>query len=416
MTERLYYADSYLTQFEATLLGRDDSGRRLYLDQTAFYPTSGGQQFDLGSLQLPGAGAPLEIVDVVDEGERIAHVLAQPHGELAPGVRLIGNIDWARRFDHMQQHSGQHLLSAVFLELCGCGTLSVHFGEQSSTLDLDAAAFTPEQIQAVEQRANSLVFENRELSVALEDAQTATGLRKQSARSGALRIVSINGIDRSACGGTHVRRTGEIGPILLRKLERVRKSVRVEFLCGGRAIRRARADHDVLSRSSSLFSTSLDELPAVLEARASELQQAPKRERELQQSLDEYRAREQYAQAHARTPGAAQICTLERRQSGGLQDLRGLAQQYAAQPRGVFVAALDQPPSLLIAAAEDSGIDAAALLRSALTAAGGRGGGSPRLAQGSAPSVAALEMALATVTGQLGLVAAQPAPVGSSPP
>ncbi|MEO8180748.1 MAG: alanyl-tRNA editing protein [Deltaproteobacteria bacterium] len=404
MTERLYYADCYLTRFEATLLGLDASGRRLYLDQTAFYPTSGGQPFDLGRLRSAGAGASLELVDVVDEGERIAHVLAEPHTELQPGSSWFGEVDWPRRFDHMQQHSGQHLLSAVFQELWSAGTLSVHFGPESSTLDLDAATLSREQLQAVEQRANRVVFENRELSVGVEDAGAA-GLRKPTTRAGALRIVSIAGIDRSACGGTHVRRTGEIGPISLRKVERVRKSVRVEFLCGERATRRARTDYELLLRSSSLFSTGIDELPAVLEARSIELTQALKRERELQQALDEVRAREQYARALERAPSAPRVCLLERRQSGGLQDLRGLAQQYIGQPRAVFVAAVDQPPALLIAAAEDSGIDAAALLRSALTAAGGRGGGSARLAQGSAPSVEALEQALATVTQQLGLAA-----------
>src|SRR6185295_2804232 len=171
MTERLYYADSYLTRFEATLLGRDDTGQRLYLDQTAFYPTSGGQQFDRGSLQLLGTTASLGVVDVVDEGERIAHVLAEPHVELVPGTRLVGSVDWPRRFDHMQQHSGQHLLSAVFQELCGAGTLSVHFGEESSTLDLDLDALTPAQLLAVERRANGVVFENRELGVAVEQAE-----------------------------------------------------------------------------------------------------------------------------------------------------------------------------------------------------------------------------------------------------
>jgi len=401
MTERLYYGDSYLTRFDAQLLGRDDSGRRLYLDRTAFYPTSGGQQFDLGRLQPAGAALSLAVVDVVDEGERIAHVLSEP-AELPSGTQLVGSIDWARRFDHMQQHSGQHLLSAVFQELTGSATLSVHFGEQTSTLDLDAAALTPEQLRAVEEHANAVVFENRELAVTVEEADGATGLRKASARSGALRIVSIAGIDRSACGGTHVRRTGEVGPILLRKLDRVRKSVRVEFVCGGRATRRARADYELLSRSSALFSTGIDELPALLEARASELQQALKHERELQQQLDAYRARELYDAALTLSPGAARVWWVERRQSGGLQDLRGLAQQYAAQPRAVFVAALEQPPSLLIASAEDAAIDASVLLRTALTAAGGRGGGNARLAQGSAPSVTALEQALSAVTAQLG--------------
>jgi alanyl-tRNA synthetase len=266
---------------------------------------------------------------------------------------------------------------------------------------LDAAGLTPEQLRSVEERANALVFEDRELSVSVEDAAVATGLRKASARSGALRIVSIAGLDRSACGGTHVRRTGEIGPILLRKLDRVRKSVRVEFVCGGRATRRARADYELLSRSSALLSTGIDELPGLIEARGSELQLALKRQRELQQQLDEYRARELHAAALARSPGAAQVWTLERRSGGALQDLRGLAQQYAALPRAVFVAALEQPPALLIASSEDSAIDSSLLLRGALAVAGGRGGGNARLAQGSVPSVTALEQALSAVTAQL---------------
>ncbi|MEY4548733.1 MAG: hypothetical protein RL685_4928 [Pseudomonadota bacterium] len=402
MTERLYYADSYLTGFEATLLEHDPSGQRLYLDQTAFYPTSGGQPFDLGLLRLASSATPLPVVDVVDEGERIAHVLAAPQPGLAAGQRLSGEIDWARRFDHMQQHSGQHLLSAVFQEQLGCATLSVHFGAESSTLDLDASSLSPEQLLTVEQRANALVWENRELTLSTEDAQEAGGLRKPSTRSGALRIISIAGLDRSACGGTHVRRTGEIGAIALRKLERVRKSVRLEFLCGARATRRARADYDALSRLSAQLSTSLDELPAVMAARLVELQRADKQGRELSQRLAELEARELYAQAAAHSAAGAPVVHWLRASSGTLPELRTLAQCYIAQTRALFVATLEQPPSLLVAAAEDSGSDAAALLRAALGAAGGRGGGNARLAQGSAPGAEGLELALAALHAQLG--------------
>ena len=408
MTERLYHADSYLTRFEASVVAHDATSRRLYLDQTAFYPTSGGQQFDLGSLELHGSDTPLAIVDVVDEGERIAHVLAEGSPEPAPGTRVVGLIDWSRRFDHMQQHTGQHLLSALFQELLGLGTLSVHFGEESSTVDLDTATLSPEEVLSVEQRANQGVFENREVSAALEDAaEAAATLRKASTRSGALRVVSIAGLDRSACGGTHVQRTGEIGPILLRKLERVRKSVRVEFLCGGRATRRARADYAALSELGDLLSTSLDELPRVVSSRVAELQQQAKQLRELQLELDDVRGRERYASAKAIQADGGLVWSQERRQTGSLQDLRGLAQRYASQPKAVFIAVLEQPASLLLATAEDSGVDAAARLRSALTPQGGRGGGTPRLAQGSAPSVAALEAALGELHAQLGL---SPAP------
>jgi Ser-tRNA(Ala) deacylase AlaX len=204
-TERLYYADSYLTEFEATVLGHGDGGR-VYLDRSAFYPTSGGQQHDVGSLQVAGAEPRLAVVDVVDEGDRVAHVLgAEDVRHLAEGRRVRGQLDWARRFDHMQQHSGQHLLSAVFQELLELGTVSVHFGLDASTLDLDAASIDPEQVLAVERRANAAVFENRSVSASVEE--TAEGLRKQSARAGPLRIVTIDALDRSACGGTHVAKT-----------------------------------------------------------------------------------------------------------------------------------------------------------------------------------------------------------------
>jgi alanyl-tRNA synthetase len=399
MTERLYYSNSYLTGFEATLLDRDATGQRLYLDQTAFYPTSGGQPFDRGVIHA--AGASLAVVDVIDEGERIAHVLAEPQLGLASGTRLSAVIDWTRRFDHMQQHSGQHLLSAVFQEQLGASTLSVHFGMESSTLDLDIASLSPEQLLAVERRANSLVWENRELTLSSEDAEGASGLRKASARTGALRIISIAGLDRSACGGTHVRRTGEIGAIALRKLERVRKSMRVEFLCGGRATRRARADYDALSRLSAQLSTSLDELPAVMLSRLEELQRADKRTRELAQRLAELEARELYTQAAARSPAASPVVHWQQGCSG-VSELQELAQCYSAQPRAVFVATVEQPPQLLVAAAADSGCDAAVLLRAALSAAGGRGGGNARLARGSAPSMASLEIALNTLQAQLG--------------
>jgi alanyl-tRNA synthetase len=343
------------------------------------------------------------VVDVKDEGERIAHVLAEGSPEPVPGARVFGLIDWSRRFDHMQQHTGQHLLSALFQELLGLSTLSVHFGEQSSTLDLDAAALSPEQLLLVEQRANAAVFENRGVSAAFENASEAAGLRKPSTRMGALRIVSIAGLDRSACGGTHVQLTGEIGPLLLRKLERVRQSVRVEFLCGGRATRRARADYAVLSELGGLLSTSIDELPGVVSSRVTELQQQGKQLRELQLELDEFRGRERYARAKAAAAEGALVLCQERLQTGALQELRGLAQRYAAQPRAVFIGVLERPASLLLATAEDSGVDAAARLRSALTPHGGRGGGTPRLAQGSAPSVGALEAALGELHAQLGL-------------
>ena len=404
MTERLYYADSYLTEFEATVVGHGEGGR-LYLDRSAFYPTSGGQAFDRGALQARADGAPsLTVLDVVDEGERIAHVLSPDESSRLPdGERVVGHVDWSRRFDHMQQHSGQHLLSAVFQDRLGLATTSVHFGAEASTLDLDAASLTPEQLCAVEQRANAAVFENRPVTVEVEEA--AEGLRKQSARSGPLRVVSIAALDRSACGGTHVARTGEIGPILLRKLERVRKAVRVEFVCGGRATRRARADYDSLTRLGALLSTSVDDVAEVMSKRLGELARDSAALRAARESLDEYRARDRYARARAEAAEGLAL-EIERLPAGGsLQELRGLAQAYAANPRAVYVAVLEQPASILLASAADSGVDAGAVLKAALALGGGRGGGSARLAQGTVADVASLDTVLLDVKDRLAAAA-----------
>jgi alanyl-tRNA synthetase len=417
MNQRLYHDDSYLTEFEATVVGHA-AGGKLYLDRSAFYPTSGGQQFDRGSLRLsrpggsqpdislPDKGPALAVLDVIDEGERVAHVLAEQDAASLPiGAQLRGQIDWARRFDHMQQHSGQHLLSAVFQQLLGTETLGVHFGIDSSTLDLDLGALTREQLLAVEERANALVFENRAVTTRLE-AAGAEGLRRESKRSGPLRVVEIAALDRSACGGTHVARTGEIGPLLLRKLERVRKAVRVEFLCGGRATRRARADYDALAGLGALVSTSVDAVTEVMSKRLAELGEQSAALRVARESLDGYRSAELYARARAGAGSEGVALHVERGFEGSLQDLRGLAQAYSRHARAVFLATLAEPACVLLAASEDTGIDAGAMLKAALASAGGRGGGSARLAQGTLGDAAAASSLLDALVETLRGVAA----------
>jgi alanyl-tRNA synthetase len=371
-----------LREFRARVTDRSADGRRIYLDRTAFYPASGGQPHDTGSI----AGVPL--VEVEDEGERIAHVVAAA----VDADEVDCRIDWARRFDHMQQHSGQHLLSAVFVERFGIATVSFHLGQESSTIDLETATLDPARVLEAERRANEAVCENRPLAVSFEDAAETRDLRKPSERAGTLRVVSIEGLDRSACGGTHVARTGEIGPILLRKLERIRNTTRVEFLCGGRAVGRARADFDALSRVAQMVSGSLDEAPALVAAQFEAARNADKLRRKLEADLAQYRGRELYS---ATVPDEAGVRRVLRRQpSGNLEDMRAIAQSFTAQAKAVFVAALDEPPALLLAVSADSGVDAGKVLKAALTQAGGRGGGNQRMAQGSLPSREALEQVL----------------------
>jgi alanyl-tRNA synthetase len=388
MSERLYYTDSYLRRFTAQITGRSGDGLTVFLDRTAFYPTSGGQPFDTGSI---GGAAVLEVAELEEAGEdgRIAHRLAAPVDDAAA---VECEVDWPRRFDHMQQHTGQHLLSAVFEELFGLRTVSFHLGGESATIDLEGGVVDARTLAEAERRANQIVWENRPVSVQFESAAKARGLRKASAREGTLRIVSIEALDRSACGGTHVRSTGEIGAVLLRRTEKIRQSVRVEFLCGGRAVRRAHADFEALSKAAQLFSAPLDEVPAVVAAQAEAARAAEKSRRMLELDLAVYQGRELYDA----TPPAADGFRRVRRhlETGNLEELRALAQSFTAREKAVFTAALNQPPSVLLAVSVDAGLDAGKTLKAALSAAGGRGGGSPRMAQGSVAGAELLEQVL----------------------
>jgi alanyl-tRNA synthetase len=388
MTNRLYYTDAYRTAFTAAVVDRSADGLRVYLDETAFYPTSGGQLHDLGML------GGIAIVDVVDEDDRIAHVLAAP---LAAADTVQGEIDWSRRFDHMQQHTGQHLLSAVFEDLFGYATVSVHFGPDYCTLDLDTDSVTRAQLLGAEARVNALVAEARPVTVSFEDAAAATGLRKASDRQGTLRIVSIDAVDRSACGGTHVRTTAEIGAVLLRGTEKVRKTTRVQFVCGNRAVDRARRDFESLGQIAAALSASPDDVASLIDAQAERVKAGDAVRKKLERELASYRARERYENTHPDASGLRTIVILD---AESIDELRALAQAAIALPKVVVVGALKQPPSVLLASSEDSGVDAGRILKERLAAAGGRGGGSPRIAQGSVPDAAARDALVAALVSR----------------
>jgi len=256
-TERLYYTDPYLTEFDAQAVELSPDGRRVYLDRTAFYPTSGGQPHDLGWL------GGREVVEVIDEDDRIAHLTALP---LGTGPLITGKIHWPRRYDHMQQHTGQHLLSAVLMNLFGFPTLSFHMGDEASTIELGTKELTDTQIDEAESRANDEARNAPPVHIAFEEAERVEGLRKQSQRSGTLRIIEIGGIDKSACGGTHVRSLAETLPLQIRKLDKVRGNVRLEFVCGRRATRRAKQDYRVAQELAKQSAAPIGKLPDVFAA------------------------------------------------------------------------------------------------------------------------------------------------------
>ena len=388
MTTRLYYSDTYLRAFDATIVERAEGGRRLYLDRSAFYPRSGGQPNDLGTI----AGA--SVVDVVDEEARVAHILAEPY--TGPDA-VHGEIDWARRWDFAQQHTGQHLLSGTFDALFDWPTVSVHFGDALSTIEIGTAAISPKQLRRVEEQANALITENRAVTVTFEDAAAvAPRLRRPSARTGTLRIVTIEGHDVSACGGTHLRATGEIGALLLRRVEKIRDRVRVEFMCGGRATRRARADYDVLSGIAEQLSAGIDEVPAIVQARVDEAKALASTTRRLVEEVAAFRAR---AQWEAASPGADGVRRL--RAGDGLlpDDLRAWAAACATLPTTVAAGAARASRTIALAVSSDLDANAGTALKDALQQVGGRGGGSPRTAQGTVPEDALVDVVLEAVLG-----------------
>ena len=373
MTERLYYVDSYLREFRASVVETAGDGR-VYLDRTALYPTSGGQPQDGGTI------GDVPVIEVIDEGERIAHVTAAA----VPSGEVECRVDWPRRLDHMQQHTGQHLLSAVLIETCGAPTVSFHLGAESSSIDVTATTLSEGQLAAAEIRANEVVFENRPVRISFEDSQNAAGLRAPTERAGTLRIVTIDELDRSACGGTHVRTTAEVGPILIGKVERAHGNVRIEFLCGMRAVKRAHADFEALTRIARTFSAAPYDTPALVTAQAEALDAAEKSRRKLAAEAARRNGVDLYA---ATAPDASGLRrALHRITKGALDDeVRALAQGFVSGAKAWFVAVSEDPPSVLVAASKDAGIHAGNLVKEAVTALGGRGGGNPQMAQGSVP-------------------------------
>jgi len=386
LTDRLYYTDAYLTHFSARVVERDADGHRVILDRSAFYPTSGGQPHDLGTL----GGVAVTDVREEDDG-RVSHRLAGP----LIGDTVDGVVDWGRRWDHMQQHTGQHLLSAVAADRLGWDTLSVHFGALASTVDFATESASNSDVQRLESWVNAEAAANHPVAVSFEQAHLATGLRKPSERDGILRIVSIAMLDRSACGGTHVRATGEIGAITLRRVERIRKATRIEFLCGQRAIARARADFESLTRMAVGLSCSLEELPAIVSTQGAELRSLQNERRRLEEELSARVVREWFDAARPGSDGLRRL--IERRAGGKADDSKAKAIAVSQLSRAVFAAVVSSPPAILLSASEDSGVDAGRVLKAALAEVGGRGGGSPRLAQGTTPDRAALEQVVRTL-------------------
>jgi alanyl-tRNA synthetase len=384
MTDRLYYHDSFLYDFDARVVEAFESNGRyaIVLDRTAFYPTSGGQVHDLGILTAVGKQIPVtEVAD--DEDGRILHFAS---ALLVAGTQVHGSIDAARRLDHVQQHSGQHVLSAAFIRLFNMPTVSFHMGEESCTIDLETAGLSAAQAQKTEYLANEVIAEDRPVSirfVPLEEARQL-GLRKLPPKqTGDLRLIDITDFDLTACGGTHVRATGQIGSILLRKIEKVKPGVRVEFVCGLRAVNTARRDYSTLTEAAALYSSHIYDVPQQVRKSLEETKAAGKAQHKLLEELAELYAERLLAQG----AGSPQIITeffpdrdavfiklLAQKLTAGKSSLIALLASGAGQPTLVFAQTPGQKSNM------------GQLMKDAMTQLGGRGGGSADMAQGGLPA------------------------------
>jgi alanyl-tRNA synthetase len=421
MTDRLYYTDPYRREFDAVVerVVERDGKLAVTLDRTAFYPTSGGQPFDTGTL------AGLRVVDVVDEDDgTIVHIVEPEPGTRErgtpeprtfeprtleprtpeprtpeprtpeprtlnperrtpnpkPGVPVHGSVDWPRRFDHMQQHTGQHVLSAAFVRLFDVRTVSFHLGAEVSTIDIAREA-TAAEIAAAETEANRVVWEDRSVGIRFVTAEEAAKLplRKEPARGGMLRLIEVDDFDLSACGGTHVARTGAIGIIAVLRWERFKGGQRIEFACGNRALVALRSLRDATAASTRLLSVLPGELPGAIERLHAEARDRKRAVSALESELARYRAGELAASAEAVSVGKLVARAID----GDANALKSLAAAVTARPGYVvFLMSTSSPALVVVARSSDVTVSAQQVLTELVRRFGGRGGGRPELAQG----------------------------------
>ena len=393
MTDRLYYQDSFTRGFQANVQSCEPAANlwHVVLDRTAFYPTSGGQPHDLGTL------AGIAVSDVVEnEAAEVIHVTEQS----IPAGPVAGAIDWPRRFDHMQQHSAQHILSAAFIETAKFETVSFHLGREVSTIDLAAPALVPRHLQEAEQRANEIIFEDRVVHIRYGTAAElqAQGIRKRVAREGILRAIDIENFDRQPCGGTHVGRSGQIGLLLLRKVEKQKQTWRVEFVAGYRALAAARFDREVLAQAAERIGCGMAEVPEVvakvLDDRRNTQRQIEKQSGQLAgfeaQRLHQAALRSSNAGAEAPADPSLVVIT-HIFDDADATYLRLVASALAKLDGTVALLGSRANGAIVMASAANAGVDAIEVFRQAVSARGGKGGGSKSQAQGSVPNGALLE-------------------------
>lgn len=390
MTKRLYLDDPYRVDFEASVLKKTVLEGRpgLVLDQTCFYPESGGQPSDRGLIK------GVEVVDVREIGEEILHVLATD----ISAEKVEGEVDWGRRFDHMQHHSGQHILSQSFLEVLRGETLSFHLGEEVSTVEIGLSRVGEEDVDGVERRANEIVFQDREIRTYWVDESNigSIPLRKPPQKRGSIKVVEVAGFDHSACGGTHCRRTGEVGLIKITGWERIRGNLRFEFLCGERALRDYVRKNRTLRGLAGKLSSSEEGITSAVDKALQEIKSLKRSLKGLREALADYEAREVVRRAPGRvvndvlndkTKEEAKLLALNIIKAGEFVVLFGV--------RG------EEKDHLVLARSENIAIDLRELIPLILSKVQGKGGGSASLVELVLEQSPGLEEIISKIAGEV---------------
>jgi alanyl-tRNA synthetase len=398
-TEKLYFTDSGLLEFQATIVDLQAAGQaqHVILDRTAFYPTGGGQPNDTGSLDES------RVIDVFEDDAGLIHHVVEQAGHLSAGQGVQGRIDRARRLDHLQQHSGQHILSQAFVQACGAETRSFHLGSRSSTIDIELSSPSDDHMRAAEEIANAIIFEDRPMRVHLVDEEEARKmpLRKEAAVEGTIRVIEIADFDWSPCGGTHAKRTGQTGLIAIKGYERAKKLTRVEFVCGHRALDEYRTTSKTALAVAQLLSAERDRTPELVARALQEIRSLKKRIRELLEVALTVEATEMLAAATQAGRFKLVRATFDGRD---LEEVRMLASKITqAEPAVALLGTRDAGAARLVfARAASLDQNMGQLLAEACQLLGGRGGGKPELAQGGGPDAAKLEEAISLAAGKLG--------------
>jgi len=392
LTKRLYYQDSYLKEFKAKVLKKlkIDNQPAVVLDETAFYPTSGGQPYDKGVIQ------DVPVVEVVEEGDAIIHILKEELKEKI-NSEVVGKIDWKRRFDHMQQHLGQHILSGALMEIWGAETVSFHLGEEVCTLDIAKEKLSEEEAKETEECANEIIFDNRPVKcyfVEGEEELKRLNLRKVPEKTGKIRIIEVEDFDLSACGGTHCRATGEVGMIKITKWEKRGEKIRLEFICGRRAWKDYFWKNEVIKNISNKLTIKDSELGEAIDRMLEERKEIGKELKEFKEKLQEYKAKRLIDESSLKDNRIKIINKVF--EEDNFQEVKELVQKIINLDESVVVllGVKSEGAKILFACSRALKYDMNRLIREAEKFIEGRGGGAPNFAQAGGKRAEGIEDAL----------------------